>query len=326
MRTKSKTIQPVLGTMTFGPQVDESGARAMVAALRDAGYAELDTAYVYNDGMTEKMLGSILNEPANRALRIATKVHPRISGRLDAEAVQMQLEESLRRLQKDCVDILYFHFPDPVTPIDSALEMVAKYQQAGKVREFGLSNFPAWMVVDIWHRCRESGWPVPTVYQGLYNGCSRTIEPELIPALRALKMRLYVFNPLAGGMLTGKHTDVRATPAPGRFSQRASYRKRYWKDSYFDAVQVLTQECREAGLELAAAALRWLIWHSELDGGAGDKIILGASCLQHLDQNLAAFAQGQIHERVVASFDAAWAVAKPDSPTYFQFTAATSIK
>ena len=104
-------IKLILGTMTFGPQVDVEGSRAMMQYFLEAGHNELDTAYVYNEGETEKILGNVLKEFKKGSLSIATKVHPRITGKLDSSAVTMQFEESLRRLGQDSVDILYFMVP-----------------------------------------------------------------------------------------------------------------------------------------------------------------------------------------------------------------------
>jgi len=319
MKPSVDKMNLILGTMTFGPQVDAEGSRAMVQRFMDAGYRELDSAYVYNEGETERILGAILPGIECESLRIATKVNPRITGRLDADAVSLQLEESLRRMGRDRVDLLYFHFPDLNTPIESALEASARFHEQGRFKELGLSNFPAWMVVDVWHLCKERGWPKPSVYQGMYNGLSRKPENELFPALRKLGMRFYAFNPLAGGMLTGKHIAYSESPKSGRFARLQSYRNRYWKKPYFDAVRILTSACRDAGIEPAEAAFRWLASHSHLDVAAGDGILVGASSMKQLDQNLAAVEKGPLPETVVDAFSAAWEEAQPESPDYFKF-------
>ena len=312
------SINLILGTMTFGPQVDEAGSSAMVQRFFDAGHSELDTAYVYNDGDTDRILASILRNAPRDSFRLATKVHPRVTCRLDGHTVERQLAESLERLGLESVDILYFHFPDPATPVEDALETCARLHSEGRFRELGLSNYPAWMVADIWHLCHERGWPSPTVYQGLYNGISRKAEAELFPALRHLGMRFYAFNPLAGGLLTGKHTDFDSAPSPGRFTERGSYRKRYWRESLFTAVRTLVAVCERNQIPPAEAALRWLAHHSCLDATLGDGIILGASKMSHLEQNLPATGKGSLPEDVVTAFDDAWEQAECDSPDYFR--------
>ena len=166
----------VLGTMNFGPQLDLEASRVMTQSFLNTGFNELDTAYVYNGGDTERYLGVIL--PNLSGYYLATKVHPRITGKLDRETILMEFNESLMRMNRDKVDLLYFHFPDGKTPIDEALETVAELYEQGKVKELGLSNYPAWQVVDIWHKCEKCGCPKPTVYQGMYNALCRNVEPE----------------------------------------------------------------------------------------------------------------------------------------------------
>ncbi len=305
--------------MTFGPQVSAGESRAMVQYFFEAGFNELDTAYVYNKGETERILGSILAVIPDESLCIATKVNPRITGRLDGEAVKIQFSESLRRLAKDSVDILYLHFPDSHTPVESALEMCANLHAKGKFKELGVSNFPAWMVVDIWHICRERGWPKPVVYQGLYNGLSRKVENELFPALRKLGIRFYAFNPLAGGLLSGKYSSYEETPVPGRFTARPNYLDRYWKRSYFDAIKKLEAVCQETEIPLAEAAYRWLSFHSCLDSSRGDGILVGASNIKHLNQNLKALDRGVLPKTIEEAFNKAWEETKSDCPDYFKF-------
>lgn len=308
----------VLGTMTFGPQVESAEALRMMEAFRESGGIEIDTAYVYNDGDTEKILGKALESFPAGTFRVATKVNPRVTGKLDRKSITMQLEESLRRLRLESVDVLYLHFPDPSTPIEETLKACAELHQAGKFKELGLSNFPAWMVADMWHVCGLRDWVRPSVYQGLYNALSRKVEPELLPAMRHLGMRLYTYNPLAGGLLTGKHTSYRQEPSEGRFSLRESYRNRYWKESFFEAVEVFVSTCREEDIAPAAAALRWMVHHSHLDITRGDRVIVGASSENQLNQNLNALGSRELPESVVAALDAAWEHARSDSPEYFR--------
>lgn len=309
----------ILGTMNFGPQLDETASQEMVTAFLNTGNRELDTAYVYNGGQTEYIIGGIIPSLPDNSYEIATKVHPRITGRLDRETIMMELTESLKRMKLESVDLLYFHFPDGKTPIEEALEAVAELYEQGKVKELGLSNYPAWQVVDIWHMCEKYGCPKPTVYQGMYNALCRNVEPELFPAIRALGMRFYAFNPLAGGMLTGKHKHFEDTPEPGRFARLASYRNRYWKQSYFDAVDEIRKACEAEGIPMVEAAYRWLCNHSMMDATKDDGILLGASRQEQMIQNMAAAQKGVLPQSILDAMDAAWEIAKPDSPAYFKF-------
>ena len=308
----------VLGTMNFGPQLDLEASRNMVNGFLKTGNVELDTAYVYNGGTTEEYLGSILPELQTKYY-IATKVHPRITGKLDRETILMEFNESLRRMNRDSVDLLYFHFPDGKTPIDEALETITELYKQGKIKEFGLSNYPAWQVVDIWNKCERLGYLKPTVYQGMYNALCRNVEPELFPAIRSLGMRFYAFNPLAGGLLAGKQLDFEAAPEDGRFSRLKSYRDRYWKQSYFDALNEIKRVCDEEGIVMVEAAYRWLTNHSMLSAKDGDGILLGASHMEQMEQNMLAAKKGTLPQSILDAMDAAWRIAKPDSPAYFKF-------
>lgn len=309
----------VLGTMNFGPQLDLEASRTMVKSYLATGGRELDTAYVYNDGTTENYLGEILPEIEPSCFEIATKVHPRITGKLDRATIMMEFSESLRRMKRDSVDLLYFHFPDGKNPIDEALETVAELHEQGKIKELGLSNYPAWQVVDIAYKCDTIGCPRPTVYQGMYNALCRNVDPELFPAIRSLGMRFYAFNPLAGGMLTGKHHHFEDAPEPGRFARLKSYRDRYWKHSYFDAIKEIRIACEKEDVVMVEAAYRWLVNHSKMRTELNDGILLGASRQEQMEQNLAAAAKGPLPESIVAAMDEAWEMAKPDSPPYFKF-------
>lgn len=309
----------VLGTMNFGPQLDTEASREMVKGFLQTGNREMDTAFVYNGGSTETILGEILPELDNDSYEIATKVHPRITGKLDRDTILMEFNESLRRMKRDSVDLLYFHFPDGKTPIEEALETVKELHEQGKIKELGLSNYPAWQVIDIAYKCDKIGCPRPNVYQGMYNALCRNVEPELFPAIRSLGMRFYAFNPLAGGMLTGKHKHFEDAPEPGRFARLESYRKRYWKQSYFDAVDAIKQACDAEGIPMAEAGYRWLSEHSMMDAINDDGILLGASRLEQMTQNMAAVEKGALPQSVLDAMDAAWEIAKPDSPAYFKF-------
>jgi aflatoxin B1 aldehyde reductase len=308
----------ILGTMNFGPQVNDKDSLKMIELFLEAGYEEIDSAYVYNNGDTESILGKVLPNIDQNSFRLATKVNPRITGKLDANAIRSQLEESLHRMNRKSVDILYLHFPDPNTPIEDTLEACAKLHKEGKFLELGLSNFSAWQVVDIWHICDKNNWPKPSVYQGMYNGLSRNVEKELFPALKRLGIRFYAYNPLAGGLLSGKYSNFDENPGEGRFSVRPNYKARYWKKSFFEIMNDLTMKCEKEGLKLSEAALRWLAFHSDLELSRGDGIIIGVSKFHQLEENILAVSRGPLPNNIKEVFSAAWNQAKADSPDYFR--------
>ena len=309
-------VKLILGTMTFGESVFNPQAGEFINAFLDAGYEELDTAYVYNDGTCERLLGEVL-PGLGRPYRIATKVNPRISGRLDGEAAYKQVNESLERMNLPSVDTVYLHFPDPKTPVESVLEAMADLHRQGKYKELGLSNFPAWMVTDVWHICDSRGWVKPTVFQGIYNPLTRKAETELNACLNHFGMRFYAYNPLAGGLLTGRYGHYEDAPTDGRFTHRPNYQGRYWKKSFFEAVDLIRKAGEKYGINTIEATYRWLAFHSMLDGSRGDAILIGASKLGHLQQNMDTLKAGPLPEEMVQAFEQAWAVTKADSPEYF---------
>ena len=309
-------VKLILGTMTFGESVFSPDVEAFVNAFLDAGYDELDTAYVYNEGNCERLLGEVLPK-LDRPFRIATKVNPRISGRLDADAAYKQVNESLARMKLASVDTVFLHFPDPATPVEGVLGAMAELHEQGKYRELGLSNFPAWMVADVWHICDRHGWVRPTVFEGVYNPLTRRAEAELNDCLNSYGMRFYAYNPMCGGLLTGRYGSFEDAPTDGRFTHRPNYQGRYWKKSFFDAVELIKAAAAAHGISSIEATYRWLAYHSMLRGDRGDAILVGASKLHHLEQNMATVKAGPLPQDVVEAFEKAWAVTKGDSPEYF---------
>ena len=306
----------ILGTMTFGESVFSPDVKEFVEAFLNNGGEELDTAYVYNDGNCERLLGEVLPN-LNRPFSIATKVNPRISGKLDADSAYKQVNESLERLKLDSVDTVFLHFPDPATPVESVLGAMADLHDQGKFRELGLSNYPAWMVTDVWHICDKHGWVKPTVFEGVYNPLTRRAEAELNDCLNHYGMRFYAYNPMCGGLLTGRYGKFEDAPTDGRFTHRPNYQGRYWKKSFFDAVDLIKTAAEKHGITSIEATYRWLAYHSMLDEKRGDAILIGASKLNHLKQNMETVKAGPLPEYVVEAFNTAWTITKGDSPEYF---------
>ena len=337
-------VASVLGCMTMGwryasSECDDDVSAALMRAFVDAGHSELDTARAYAGGDTEKIMGRVLASDPDLAARVsvATKANPWPGGNMTSSAgegglapdeLRAQVEASRAALAPASVDLLYLHAPDAATPIEDTLAELVRLRDEGAFRRLALSNFSAWETVRIHRACLDAGLPAPDTYQGMYNCVTRAVEPELIPALRQLGMRFLAFNPLAGGVLTGKHAGRLANPdgasatGRGRFTENAMYQDRFWHEEYFDAIDTIAAACEAAGggLTPTSAALRWLYSHSALDGEEGDGVILGASSVAHLDENLeaaAAAARGEtLPEGVLAAIEEAWEVCKPATPPY----------
>lgn len=310
-------MKAILGTMTFAGQVHQNTAASMINAFRSAGFDELDSAYVYCGGDTEKLLGDLQKGGTLDGCKLATKVNPKAGG-LTPASIDKQFAASLERMHVESVDLLYLHQPDLETPIFSSLEALQKHYEAGRFARFGISNYAAWQVAEIVGLCEQHGFVKPTVYQGMYNAFTRDVERELLLCLKNFDIAFYVYNPLAGGMLTGKHQSVSDAPSEGRFSGNAEYVSRYWKADYFHALDAFRSACGNENINPASAALRWLVHYSDLDNSKGDAIILGASSMSHFESNLEALNSGELPESIINALDNGWEIARPDCIKYFR--------
>ncbi|KAM8926955.1 aflatoxin B1 aldehyde reductase member 2-like [Pelodytes ibericus] len=314
----------VLGSMEFGRRMDAVASGEAVREFVRRGHEEVDTAFMYADGETERVLGGL---GLGAEVKLATKANPWGGNGLKADSVRQQLETSLQRLQTPSVHLFYLHAPDHETPVEETLAACQELYKEGKFKELGLSNYTSWEVMEIYCICKARDWVLPTVYQGMYNATTRQVETELLPCLRQLGMRFYAYNPLAGGLLTGKYKyeDKDKEQTPSRFfgnSWAEAYRNRYWKKHHFQAIDVVERALEEAyGAErpsLTSAALRWIYHHSHLQGNQGDGVILGMSSMVQLLQNLAGAEEGPLVPSVVTAFTQAWNLVAHDCPNYFR--------
>ena len=312
-------MKTILGTMTFSDQVDQSTAAQMVSAFSQTGNVELDTAFVYNKGKTEELLGNLNAEGGLAKLLIAGKANPWVDDGLSPASVRHQLETSLARLNTDSLNLFYLHAPDLNTPITDTLKAVSELHAEGKFKHFGLSNYAAWQVAEIVEICKREGWIQPTVYQGMYNALTRDVERELFHCLQNYNIAFYVYNPLAGGMLSGKHQSIDSMPDDGRFATFNGYKERYWTPSYFNVINEVTAVCKSNDIAPASAALQWLVHHSALiSSWAEHAIIVGASSQPHLEQNLAAIQSTPLPDAVVDAYDEEWETVRPTCIKYFR--------
>lgn len=303
-----------LGTMTFGAQTDEATAQEMVNACLDAGVNFFDTANVYNQGASETILGRALKGRRDRvvlASKVAGKMGPAADqAGLSRAAILRAADESLQRLQTDYLDLYYLHWPDYSVPFEESLGAMQELVKAGKVRHVAASNFASWQIVQLRWLAEKKQLPAIGVTQPMFNLLARGIEQEFLPMCREFGVATVVYNPLAGGLLTGKQQF--AAPLPGtRFDNNQAYLDRYWHEANFEAVQALTKIAAEAKRSLVSLALNWVLHHS-----AADCVILGASKLAHLRENLAAAGEGPLSPETVAACDRVWGRLRGPSPKY----------
>ncbi|KAF3909954.1 hypothetical protein ABW20_dc0104849 [Dactylellina cionopaga] len=317
----------VLGVMGFGKEGAETarihsidGCSKILDIYTSKGYKEIDTARIYSEGTSEEYLATA--DWKSRDIIVGTKLYPTANLPIPVPddfvynhhkgGVRRGLMDSLKALGTDKIDLFYLHGPDRTVPYEVTMQEVNELYQEGHFNRFGLSSYAAWEVAYICEICDKNGWIKPTVYQGLYNYAARAIEPELIPCLRKYGLSIYIFNPLAGGILAGIYNKDTTEVEPGsrydtsRFVGKSS-RARYWTDRFFEAVDLIKPAAEKHGLTQAECALRWLVHHSVLKKELGDAIIIGVSSVKHLEDNLADVERGPLPEDVVKAIDAGWA-------------------
>jgi aryl-alcohol dehydrogenase-like predicted oxidoreductase len=314
-KTALKVSRLSFGTMTFGGQTDEAEAARMLDRALDAGINFIDTANAYNQGRSEEILGRLLRGRRDKVI-LATKVFNKMGDApddrgLSRAALRKALDASLQRLQTDCVDLYYLHQPDWATPIEETLEAMEEQVRAGKVRYPAVSNYAAWQVCEILCLCEKRGYKPYRVSQPMYNLLARGIEEEYLAFCRRFGVAVVPYNPLAGGLLTGKHRRDAGPISGTRFDGNTMYLDRYWHDDYFAAVEDLKIVARDAGLSLLALAFRWL-----LSQPAVDSIILGASRLEQLEENLKACEGPPLDEATLKRCDDVWKRLRGITPKY----------
>ncbi|KXT13900.1 hypothetical protein AC579_2635 [Pseudocercospora musae] len=320
----------VLGLLTFGPPGSEChGSRVTdinkfsecLDHFQKRGYNEVDTARTYVGGLQESFTREAKWQ--ERGLSLATKWYPQQPGDNTKANIKKNVEKSLAELGSSQVDLFYLHAPDRSVPFEETLEACNELHQAGKFKRLGISNYAAWEVAEICTMARHRGWIQPSVYQAMYNCLTRAIEEELVACCKKFGINIIAYNPLAGGVLSGKYKSTEA-PTEGRFSDidpkiGKQYRERYLKDSNLAALQMVEAVAKEHNLTLPQVAFRWCVHHSKLDWKAGDGIVLGVSSLEQLQANLDHLEEGGLPDGVVKALDEAWLkVTKAECPLYWR--------
>jgi aryl-alcohol dehydrogenase-like predicted oxidoreductase len=302
------------GTMTFGGQTDEPTAARMIDTCIDRGINFFDTANAYTGGASETILGKVLGA-RRKDVVVASKVSNKVGDSPDLEglsksAIRRCVDDTLRRLGTDYLDIYYLHRPDRKTPIEETLETMQLLVTQGKVRYPAASNYAAWQMAEMFAICAENNWTPPFVAQPMYNVLARVIEQEYLPMCARFGISNVVYNPLAGGLLTGK--QKREAPLAGtRFDDNKLYMDRYWNNALFDAVDRLREAATQHNRSLISVSLNWLLHHTPVEC-----VILGASKLEHLVQNLDALDDGPLPADLLGTLDAVWTDLRGSSPTY----------
>jgi aryl-alcohol dehydrogenase-like predicted oxidoreductase len=298
-RTGRSVSEVCLGTMTFGNQADEETSFRIMDTADAAGIDFFDTADVYPlgggpeiAGRTEEIVGRWLRERGARdRITLATKCRGRMGPGPDDEGLGRKhilkaCEDSLRRLGTDHIDLYQCHWPDADVPIDETLRALDELVRAGKVAHVGCSNYPAWQLADaLWTSDKHDLARFESA-QPRYNLLFRMIEDEIVPLCRAHEVGILAYNPLAGGMLTGRYRKARPVVEEGtRFGLRHGsgemYRRRYWNEAVFEVVGALGDFCARRNRSLTHVALAWVLAQPGVTSA-----IVGASRPEQLEDSL----------------------------------------
>ncbi len=301
-----------LGTMIFGRQIEEAASFEIMDKAFEAGVNFFDTADVYAGGETERIIGRWMKARGARdrvllATKCAVPTGPGPNdGGLSRFHIQRAVEASLKRLDTDVIDLYQAHVFDARTPIDETLRAFDDLVRAGKVRYVGCSNFTAWRLAEAHGASARLGLPRFESVQPRYSLMYREIETELLPYARHSETAVLVYNPLAGGVLSGKYRKGEA-PAPGtRYATLPEgpiadlYHRWYFQDAQLDAVERLRDAVEQRGASLTTLAIAWVVRQPGMTSA-----IIGASRPGQLDATLAA-PYLEIDDELAALCDAVW--------------------
>ena len=296
-RTGLHVSRLCLGTMTFGLQCDERTSFAILDAAAEAGITLLDTADVYPlggtvdiAGRTEEILGKWLRGRREQFI-VATKCSGKMGNApwqqgVSRKHVMSAIDASLKRLGTDYIDLYQVHLFDPNTSHDETLEAFDALVRSGKVRYIGCSNYLAYRLARALGRSEALGIAKFVSVQPRYNLLFRQIERELLPLCLEEGLAVIPYNPLAGGLLTGKHTLSAPPPEGSRFTLGTAgsmYTDRYWKEREFSAVAALGKSAQEAGIDLTTLSVAWVLANPAITSP-----IIGASKPEQLKASVAA--------------------------------------
>ena len=285
--TGLKVSEICLGTMTFGHSTDEAEAEQIVDLALDSGVNFFDTANAYANTRSETILGKALAGRRDGAI-VATKVfNPMGSGPNDSGMsrvhIMRAIEDSLKRMQMDYVDIYYIHHVDVQTPLEEMLRAFDDLVRQGKVRYIACSNYEAWRLMEAIWISDSNGLERFACYQPLYNLVARDIEQEVIPVCELKGLGVVAWSPLGGGFLSGKYKPGERTLAGTRSEEGWAYPQNYFAANADETLTELLTVAEETGKTPAQVATRWV-----LEQPAMTSAIIGARTIEQAKENLGA--------------------------------------
>lgn len=286
-RSGLKVSEICLGTMSFGTQISEAEAKPIVDLAFDAGINFFDCADGYGNGAAEKILGKHLAGRRRRAV-VATKFFnpmgpgPNDSG-MSRVHIMNAIEDSLRRLQTDYVDIYYIHHTDVETPLEEMLRALDDLVHQGKVRYIACSNYVAWRLCEAMGISEANDLARFECYQPQYSLVVRDIEQELVPLCQHKGLGIVAWGPLGSGFLTGKYRPGQRVVPGSRSESGWAWHERFFADNADETLGVLLEVAEELGRTPAQVALRWV-----LEQPAVSSVITGVRTTEHLRDNVGA--------------------------------------
>jgi aryl-alcohol dehydrogenase-like predicted oxidoreductase len=274
------------GTMTFGWGADQKTSQAIFQRCRDAGINFFDCANVYAGGRSEEILGDLIADCRDEIV-LTTKFYGGVGEDINARGasryhIRQAVEDSLRRLNTDRIDIYFIHhFPSDV-PLENVLRSLDDLVRQGKILYPAASNFAAWQVAKSLGISAAQSWSRFEVLQPMYNLVKRQAEVEILPMAQSENLGVIPYSPLGGGLLTGKYGTSKK-PDEGRLTDNPMYQKRYGQEWVYEVAEDFTQFAREHGFEPAALAVAWVGSHPAVTAP-----IIGARNLDQLEGSLKA--------------------------------------
>jgi len=275
-----------LGTMPFGGAADRDTAAAMFRRGREVGINVFDCADVYEDGRSEEILGDLVADCRDEVV-LTTKAYfptgddPNARGASRYHLVRA-VENSLRRLGTDRIDVFFIHRFDDETALNETLRALDDLVRQGKVLYLGASNFAAWQVMKALGRQRAEGWAPFHVLQPMYNLTKRQAEVELLPMAQNEDLGVLSYSPLGGGLLTGKY-GVDQRPDEGRLVENPMYQTRYGEDLHYEVAERFTAFAEEHGYDPVSLAVAWVAHHPAVTAP-----IIGGRTVRQLEGSLGA--------------------------------------
>ena len=274
-----------IGTNNFGRRMDLNATQKVIHKAIDLGINFFDTSNTYGNQLSEEYIGKTITKDIRRNIIIATKFGMDMGGvpnniGASRKHILEQVDDSLKRLNSDYIDLYQIHVPDPHTPILETLTTLNDLVRSGKVRYIGCSNFAGWQIAQAMETSRKESLEAFVSNQPEYSMLNRSIETEILPACENYKLGILPFFPLANGFLTGKYKRNQPPPSGTRLSESAESANAYFTSKNFDIIEKLEQLANDASHTVTELAISWLLSNNNVSS-----VISGATKTSQLEIN-----------------------------------------